>query len=364
MRRNELRTSLPFCDAQRGRGTSPLWGRRKGRHWNGFRGRQGNSVVSEERRANNQEFGWRRASRRTHGNAPGQLRSVTKRRKAPWGAEASAAACSARPVLNEQGNSTLARVKSRFRRIHDLQEPGILARMQGLSSRAHAFSVEALVGKPCKRMKVSEGHDSSPVGDTGSDTNLFTGETQGTVAGLFLASLTHKTEKEKEKQHFSSHICTCKVSTIKPIEAVENPNHDYMKLFYRKKQLYLAFTVATFSILFKSKRKLSCKYFPVSSSHLRLAWVSCHTEEAWGHVQWSRQTDCQINGCWGGRAGRRGEQAEGERLSCGQRGPRRAAGLRAVEAVLRDRHRDDHHQSWQVWRPSSPAVIGPTITIL
>uniref|UniRef100_A0A3Q1GCJ8 T-box transcription factor 22 n=1 Tax=Acanthochromis polyacanthus TaxID=80966 RepID=A0A3Q1GCJ8_9TELE len=32
--------------------------------------------------------------------------------------------------------------------------------MQGLSSRAHAFSVEALVGKPCKRMKVSEGLDS------------------------------------------------------------------------------------------------------------------------------------------------------------------------------------------------------------
>uniref|UniRef100_A0A672Z1V2 T-box transcription factor 22 n=1 Tax=Sphaeramia orbicularis TaxID=375764 RepID=A0A672Z1V2_9TELE len=28
--------------------------------------------------------------------------------------------------------------------------------MQGLSSRAHAFSVEALVGKPCKRMKVSD----------------------------------------------------------------------------------------------------------------------------------------------------------------------------------------------------------------
>uniref|UniRef100_A0A3Q0S2X4 T-box domain-containing protein n=1 Tax=Amphilophus citrinellus TaxID=61819 RepID=A0A3Q0S2X4_AMPCI len=34
----------------------------------------------------------------------------------------------------------------------------------GLSSRAHAFSVEALVGKPCKRMKVSEEHESS--GDT------------------------------------------------------------------------------------------------------------------------------------------------------------------------------------------------------
>lgn len=29
--------------------------------------------------------------------------------------------------------------------------------MQGLSSRAHAFSVEALVGKPCKRMKAEDG---------------------------------------------------------------------------------------------------------------------------------------------------------------------------------------------------------------
>ncbi|GLD61933.1 T-box transcription factor TBX22 [Lates japonicus] len=47
--------------------------------------------------------------------------------------------------------------------------------MQGLSSRAHAFSVEALVGKPCKRMKVSEGHESSSAGDTGSDTSIFTG---------------------------------------------------------------------------------------------------------------------------------------------------------------------------------------------
>uniref|UniRef100_A0A3B4APL0 T-box domain-containing protein n=1 Tax=Periophthalmus magnuspinnatus TaxID=409849 RepID=A0A3B4APL0_9GOBI len=32
--------------------------------------------------------------------------------------------------------------------------------MQGLSSRAHAFSVEALMGKPCKRIKLDE-HDSS-----------------------------------------------------------------------------------------------------------------------------------------------------------------------------------------------------------
>ncbi|XP_045887122.1 T-box transcription factor TBX22 [Micropterus dolomieu] len=44
--------------------------------------------------------------------------------------------------------------------------------MQGLSSRAHAFSVEALVGKPCKRMKVSEGHESSSAADTGIDTSL------------------------------------------------------------------------------------------------------------------------------------------------------------------------------------------------
>uniref|UniRef100_A0A8D0DET1 T-box transcription factor 22 n=1 Tax=Sander lucioperca TaxID=283035 RepID=A0A8D0DET1_SANLU len=51
--------------------------------------------------------------------------------------------------------------------------------MQGLSSRAHAFSVEALVGKPCKRMKVSEGHESSSAGDTGSDTSIFTGEAEG-----------------------------------------------------------------------------------------------------------------------------------------------------------------------------------------
>lgn len=47
--------------------------------------------------------------------------------------------------------------------------------MQGLSSRAHAFSVEALVGKPCKRMKVSDGHESSLAADTGSDTSI-TGE--------------------------------------------------------------------------------------------------------------------------------------------------------------------------------------------
>ncbi|KAM7000196.1 T-box transcription factor TBX22 [Tautogolabrus adspersus] len=52
---------------------------------------------------------------------------------------------------------------------------GSSAKMQGLSSRAHAFSVEALVGKPCKRMKVSEEHESSSAGDTGSDTSIFNG---------------------------------------------------------------------------------------------------------------------------------------------------------------------------------------------
>ncbi|XP_054648491.1 T-box transcription factor TBX22 [Dunckerocampus dactyliophorus] len=48
------------------------------------------------------------------------------------------------------------------------------AKMQGLSSRAHAFSVEALVGKPCKRLKVSEDHDSSSQGHT----DIFTGKTK------------------------------------------------------------------------------------------------------------------------------------------------------------------------------------------
>ncbi|KAM4555884.1 T-box transcription factor TBX22 [Odontesthes bonariensis] len=47
--------------------------------------------------------------------------------------------------------------------------------MQGLSSRAHAFSVEALVGKPCKRMKLSERQDSSSAGDSGGDRSIFSG---------------------------------------------------------------------------------------------------------------------------------------------------------------------------------------------
>ncbi|XP_008292906.1 T-box transcription factor TBX22 [Stegastes partitus] len=50
--------------------------------------------------------------------------------------------------------------------------------MQGLSSRAHAFSVEALVGKPCKRMKVSEGHESSSGGDISGDRSIITGQNE------------------------------------------------------------------------------------------------------------------------------------------------------------------------------------------
>lgn len=48
-------------------------------------------------------------------------------------------------------------------------------RMQGLSSRAHAFSVEALVGKPCKRIKVSEEQEPSSA-DTSGDRSIFPGE--------------------------------------------------------------------------------------------------------------------------------------------------------------------------------------------
>ncbi|KAL6117965.1 tbx22 [Pungitius sinensis] len=57
-------------------------------------------------------------------------------------------------------------------------QKGSGATMQGLSSRAHAFSVEALVGKPCKRMKLSEEHESSSAGDAGSDTSILTGLSQ------------------------------------------------------------------------------------------------------------------------------------------------------------------------------------------
>ncbi|XP_010864386.2 T-box transcription factor TBX22 isoform X2 [Esox lucius] len=43
--------------------------------------------------------------------------------------------------------------------------------MQGLSSRAHAFSVESLVGKTVKRMKVDSGKDASTTADLEKDTS-------------------------------------------------------------------------------------------------------------------------------------------------------------------------------------------------
>lgn len=51
--------------------------------------------------------------------------------------------------------------------------------MQGLSSRAHAFSVEALVGKkPCKLRKVSGGHDVSLAAEARTDTDTLNGRSQ------------------------------------------------------------------------------------------------------------------------------------------------------------------------------------------
>ncbi|KAM9850187.1 T-box transcription factor TBX22 [Aulostomus maculatus] len=61
--------------------------------------------------------------------------------------------------------------------------------MQGLSSRAHAFSVEALVGKPCKRMKVSEEHDSS---SAGSDTSVFPGLQEHPISQIRKVDSTRK----------------------------------------------------------------------------------------------------------------------------------------------------------------------------
>ncbi|XP_030251612.1 T-box transcription factor TBX22 [Sparus aurata] len=62
--------------------------------------------------------------------------------------------------------------------------------MQGLSSRAHAFSVEALVGKPCKRMKASE--ESSSAADTDSDTSIFTGLNEHPVSQMKKAGPTRR----------------------------------------------------------------------------------------------------------------------------------------------------------------------------
>ncbi|XP_037118430.1 T-box transcription factor TBX22 [Syngnathus acus] len=70
--------------------------------------------------------------------------------------------------------------KSRWVQSQGLDKPRRMssAKMQGLSSKAHAFSVEALVGKPCKRLKVSEEHVSSSRGHTDTDASIFSGSTE------------------------------------------------------------------------------------------------------------------------------------------------------------------------------------------
>ncbi|XP_034037742.1 T-box transcription factor TBX22 [Thalassophryne amazonica] len=85
-------------------------------------------------------------------------------------------------------------VYSHFSVVSDLQKKGCLARMQGLSSRAHAFSVEALVGKPCKRMKVSDGHDSS------STASIFSRDTEGNGLSKCAATQAKKAGSTLRKQ--------------------------------------------------------------------------------------------------------------------------------------------------------------------
>uniref|UniRef100_A0A3P9QE99 T-box transcription factor 22 n=1 Tax=Poecilia reticulata TaxID=8081 RepID=A0A3P9QE99_POERE len=59
--------------------------------------------------------------------------------------------------------------------------------MQGLSSRAHAFSVEALVGKPSKRMKVSERHESSAAADAAGGRSISSGLSEHTASQMTVA---------------------------------------------------------------------------------------------------------------------------------------------------------------------------------
>ncbi|XP_078809878.1 T-box transcription factor TBX22 isoform X2 [Oryzias latipes] len=103
-----------------------------------------------------------------------QLRSVTE----PLGENRASLRC-CQPLLlviqpgfmqTERGVSRKDKVRTDTR----LVRPATRCRMQGLSSRAHAFSVEALVGKPCKRMKVSERLGSSS--DGGADGTVCTGQ--------------------------------------------------------------------------------------------------------------------------------------------------------------------------------------------
>ncbi|XP_030621466.1 T-box transcription factor TBX22 [Chanos chanos] len=75
-------------------------------------------------------------------------------------------------------------------------------RMQGLSSRAHAFSVEALVGKSCKRMKVENGKAERPAGNSvteeDSDTPTSTDEKQKKNRQISERRSENESEPEKE----------------------------------------------------------------------------------------------------------------------------------------------------------------------
>lgn len=79
--------------------------------------------------------------------------------------------------------------------------------MQGLSSRAHAFSVEALVGKTIKRMKRENGKDSSSPGDTETETSSVRQETyehgRSTLTRAHLSVLhTHYSATNLNKKSF------------------------------------------------------------------------------------------------------------------------------------------------------------------
>lgn len=83
-------------------------------------------------------------------------------------------------------------------------------RMQGLSSRAHAFSVEALVGKPCKRIKVSEEHEPSSA-DTSGDRSIFPGEDTFAPCCFLFEGLLCTIGGEKTE---NAQVSSCKVQLI------------------------------------------------------------------------------------------------------------------------------------------------------
>lgn len=167
--------SLPLCDAQRGTSwnysTSETVRRDTGTDkW----GEEGKYCSQGERRANNQGF-WSRTAR---GSAVDQLRSVTEPPRLKTGSLGCCCRCCCLfctvPSRMSSDTETHAGKSQSSHGYTSRRKTG--SKMQGLSSRAHAFSVEALVGKPCKRMKVSDGHESNLAADTASDTSIFAGE--------------------------------------------------------------------------------------------------------------------------------------------------------------------------------------------